>query len=372
MVEIVIIGAGIAGFAAALACWERGAAVTLVEAHRPGAGATGASAGMLVAQYEAGSADALFGLCLENRRRYPDWAARLEDLAGRSLDVRWDGMLVANLSVAEHEEAKQTAAWQRGAGLQAAVLDPAEAAGIEPNVSSEVVSYLWLSQEGQLDSQRLAEVLGDALRRTAIRLVVGNAALEILSQSGRVVGVGLADGRALEAEGVVLAAGAWSGALRGLPRELPVRPVRGQMLRFSAGAPALRPIVASHAGRYLVPRADGSVLAGSTMEDVGFDRSIDEAGLQAIHGSVSRLVPGLADYRPIEHWAGLRPISADRQPIIGPEPELNGLFYATGYGRDGILLSPLAGAIVADLATTGVSEIDWKPFRPDRPWHDAG
>jgi glycine oxidase len=366
MLEIVVIGAGVAGFSAALALWDRGAAVTLVEKSRPGAAATGASAGMLVAQYESGGPDEKFRLCLESRTRYPEFAARIEELSGQRLNVRWDGILVANLSDEEHAGAVETVRWQRDAGLEAELLDPAAAAELQPGVAADVVSYLWLPQEGQLDSQRLGTALTAAIAGTGIRLISSNGAAEVLSSEGRVTGVAMADGRTLEAERVVLAAGAWSGAIGGLPRELPVRPVRGQIARFPAKTLALKRIVASHAGRYLVPRSDDTVLAGSTMDDVGFDRSITDAGLQTIHESVCGLVPALAGLKPIERWAGLRPISADSSPIIGPDPDLEGLLYATGYGRDGITLAPLTGIIVADLALTGESEHDWRPFRPDR------
>jgi glycine oxidase len=324
---------------------------------------------MLVAQYEA-SPDDLFRLDLESRRRYPEFTARIEELAGRNLHLRWDGMLVANLSRSEHDEAELTVRWQRRLGAEAELLDPRQAAELQPGVSPNVISYLWFPGEGQLDAQLLAEVLGDALSRTEIRLIHDNAAAEVLSSSGAVTGVGMADGRRLDADAVVLAAGAWCSQVGGQPRTVPVRPVRGQMLRFAARGIALDRLVASHAGRYLVPRDDGTILAGSTMEEVGFDRSITEDGMRAIHESVTELVPALGGRKPTERWAGLRPISADRLPIIGPDPDLIGLFYATGYGRDGILLSPSAGSIVADLAVGKEPEFDWSPFRPDR--FDAG
>ncbi|KPK79026.1 MAG: hypothetical protein AMS25_14055 [Gemmatimonas sp. SM23_52] len=365
MLEVVVIGAGIAGFAAALALWERGAAVTLVEVGRPGGEATGASAGMLAAQYEA-EPGAKYRLGVECRARYPEFIARLEGLSGQALHPRWDGILVANLSQEEHEQAGEAIRWQREVGRQAELLDPGQAAELQPGVSGESVSYIWLPEEGQLDSQELGAALGPALARTEIRLISGNRAAEVLSRKGSVAGVAMADGRKLDAERVVLAAGAWSAGLRGLPRVLPVRPVRGQMLRFPAATLTLDRTVASHAGRYLVPRADGTVLAGSTMEDVGFDQSISEEGLRVIHDGVSQLVPALAGLKPLERWAGLRPLSADSSPIIGPDPELEGLIYSTGFGRSGILLAPLAGAIVADLVVVGESEYDWRAFRPER------
>ena len=366
VLEIVVIGAGIAGVAAALDLWERGAAVTVVEMSRPGAEATGASAGMLAAQYEAAGQTAKFRFGVESRARYPEFAAKLEQLSGHDLQVRWDGILVANLTDEEHETAAADARWQRQAGLRAELLEPSQAAKLQPGVTPQAVSYVWLADDGWLDSQRLAVALNDALARAGIRLISGNAVEALLAEQGRVVGVSMADGRRLEADRVVLAAGAWSGTIAGLPRVLPVRPMRGQILRFPAAALALDHVVASHVGRYLVPRADGSVLAGSTMEDVGFDRSLTDAGLRAVHDSVTQLVPALAGCKSVERWSGLRPISGDSCPVIGPDPAMDGLLYATGYGRDGILLAPLAGSVVADLAVSGRSETDWRPFRPDR------
>jgi len=316
-------------------------------------------------QYEA-EPGAKFRLGVECRARYPEFVARLEELSAQALHLRWDGVLVANLSQQEHEQAAEAIRWQREAGRQAELLDPGQAVELQTGVSAESVSYIWFPEEGQVDSQALGAALGPALARTEIRLISGNSAAEVLSRKGSVVGVAMADGRKLDAERVVLAAGAWSAGLRGLPRVLPVRPVRGQMLRFPAATLALERMVASHAGRYLVPKADGSVLAGSTMEDVDFDPSITEEGLRVIHDEVSQLVPALAGLKPLERWAGLRPLSADSSPIIGPDPELEGLIYSTGFGRSGILLAPLAGAIVADLVVVGKSEYDWKPFQPDR------
>ena len=366
MLETVVIGGGVAGFSAAIALWERGAAVTLVELERPGAGATGASAGMLTAQYESNEPTPLFRLLAESRAGYPAFAERVERLSGHDLAVRWDGTLVANLTGAEHSEAVAAAAWQREAGFAVDVLEPSQAERLQPGVTAEAVSYLWFPEEGHLDSQALAAAMGAALAGTEIRLIAENGAAAVQSQGGAVTGVAMSDGRSLEADRIVLAAGAWSAEIGGLPREVPVRPVRGQILHFPSGVLDLRHIVGSHAGKYLVPRIDGSVLAGSTMEEVGYDQSITEEGMAAIQEGVSELVPALAAAKSMERWAGLRPISADMLPIIGLDPELEGLIYATGFGRYGISLGPLAGTIVADLALSGATEYEIEPFRPDR------
>ena len=366
MLEIVVIGAGIAGFTVALALQERGAAVTVVETSRPGAGATGASAGMLAAQYETAGTSDKFRLCLESRTRYPEYAAKLQDLAGRDLHVRHDGMLVANLNEAEHASAQESVRWQVEEGLRAEILEPVEADKLQPGVNRDVASYIWLPDEGQLDSQILAVALADAIAGAEVRLICGNGVAKILQRGGSVSGVAMTDGRELEADRIVVAAGAWSCSIGGQARQIPVRPMRGQILRLPLEGLPLTAIVASHAGRYLVPRDDGTVLAGSTMEDVGFDRAITDEGEQLIHESVAELVPELKNRKPAERWAGLRPISADSLPVIGPDPDLPGLFYATGYGRDGILIAPLAGEIVADLMVSGASEFAWREFRPDR------
>ncbi|MEJ2185739.1 MAG: glycine oxidase ThiO [Gemmatimonadota bacterium] len=366
MLETVVIGGGIAGCTTALELWRRGAAVNIVEAERPGAGATGASAGMLAPQYESPGAGPLFRLGVEARDHYAAWVRDTEVLTDDSLHLRPGGMLVANLTPEEHADAENAVRWQRAEGQQAELVDRAEAARLQPGVTDDAVSYLWLPSEAQVDTQHMVGVLAAALAATDIRLITGQRVAAVRTQGAAVRGVRLEDGRELAADRVVLAAGAWSNAVDGLPRHIPLRPVRGEMLRFPPGAVDLSRLVTSHAGRYLVPRVDGSVLAGSTMAEVGFDRTVTEEGVRTIHDGVAQLVPALADRRPSERWADVRPLSDDALPILGPDPELDGLVYATGYGRNGILLGPISGSIVADLVLTGESEHDWRPFSIQR------
>jgi glycine oxidase len=366
MIEVVVVGGGIAGAAVALELAGRGFAVNVVDAERPGAAATGASAGMLAPQYESAGRTPLYDLLVEARAFFPSFARRLTELSGRRVPMRWDGMLVAHRTPGEADAGRVAAGWQREAGHRVELLSHDDAARLQPGIDPDSHSFTWLPDEGQVDSQALALALPEALGAARLRLITGRRVTDVLSSAGRVQGVRLADGRTLGAEAVVLAAGAWSGGIDGLPRSVPVRPVRGHLLRFPPGAATLRPLLATHAGRYLVPRDDGSILAGSTMDDVGFDRSLSEDSLAIIRRSAERLLPALARAEPVERWADLRPISADGLPLIGPDPDLAGLHYATGYGRNGILLGPLAGRIVADLVATGVSGHDWLPFTPAR------
>jgi glycine oxidase len=372
MIEVVVVGGGLAGAAAALALVEHGVAVNVVDAERPGSAATGASAGMLAPQYESAGSGPLYRVLLQSRAAYPAFVSTIEELTGESIALRWDGMLVANLTEYEERDGVAMLEWQHAEGQRGELLDCAQAQRLQAGVATDVQSYVWLPDEGQVDAQRLAALLPAALAAAGVRTVAGRRVASIHQTHGAVQGVVLEDGRVLEADAVVLAAGAWSGQVGGVPRPLPVRPVRGHIVRFAADATApdtgsLTRIVATHAGRYLVPRNDGTVLAGSTMDDTGFDRSIDEAGLRVVTDAAVRLFPALAQRLPTERWADLRPISADGLPIIGPDPDLDGLYYATGYGRNGILVGPLAGQVVANLLLGLAVPPEWQHFAPERP-----
>jgi len=361
---VLVVGGGIAGAAVALEARARHAEVLLLEPERVGSRASGASAGMLAPQYEAEHPTPLFRLCVRSREMHRDFLPRLEQLSGTSLGHRGGGMLIPNFEAHEDRRARERAEWQRDAGLRARVLDPSEARELQPGLPGDARSFLWLPDERRVDTQRLVEVLPAALAAAGVEVVRARATGLVIG-SGRVRGV-RADGRELEAGRVVVAAGAWSGRLEGLPRPLPVRPVRGQMLRYPPGAAQLERILANHGGRYLVPREDGSILAGSTMEAAGFDSSPSPAGERAVRLAAERLLPGLRGVAPTDKWAGLRPDTPDEWPVLGPDPEVEGLFYATGYGRNGILLAPAGGRAVAELAVRGETELDWKSFRVGR------
>ena len=361
-----MIGGGIIGCAAAMELAGRGAAVTLLEAEQTGVRATGASGGMLAPQYEAGAPGPLFELAVLGRAVFPAFARRVEALAEWPVGLRADGMLVANRSAAEEADARAALAWQHAAGLRGEILTPADARRLHAGLAPDVASWLWLPDEAQVDAQRLAVAIGTAASAAGARVRIGQDIAAIESRHGRVSGVRTAAGDVLPADAVVLAAGAWSGRVAGVPHPLPVRPVRGQMLRLQPAAMPGWPLVATHDARYLVPRENGTILLGSTMEDAGFDDATDPAAQVVLAEQGAALVPALADARIVEAWAGLRPITPDRWPIVGPEPELEGLFYATGHGRNGILLGPLTARIVADLVLTGESDVGWEALRPER------
>lgn len=352
MDRVLVVGAGIAGAAVALTLRRRGLGVVVLERrtpddHSPDRTATAASAGMLALQYEAEGDDPLFRMALASRRRHPEFLARLESLTHSDLGLQVEGMLVPSFTPDEEAAASASVAWQRAAGLEAQIVDGREASRLQPGVTAKARSWTWLPDEARLDTQRLAAILPAALEAAGCEVRSEAPASGVSIRADRVTGVALEGGEELAAGRVVVAAGAWSGRLAGLPRPLPVRPVRGQMVRFApSDAPSLRRLVAGHGGCYLVPRPDGGVLAGSTMEDAGFEAGVTEDGLRRITRGAERLVPAAARSRIERRWSGFRPISADGAPILGADPELQGLFYATGYGRNGILLAPEGAEVV--------------------------
>ena len=360
--SVIVAGGGIAGCAVAVELADRGATVTLVEKYQPGVGATGASAGMLAPQYEAHAPDAAFNFSVACKEVYPAFVERLQRLASWKVGLRTDGMLVANRTPEEADIAQRDLAFQKAVGLEGEILSVEEARRIHGAVSDSVHSWLWLPREAQVDTQRLAVALADAVQGAGVKLIRSAQVTHLSSRSGRVDGVRLADGSELGAEKVVLAAGAWSAEIEGIPRKLPVRPVRGQILRLFPSKPLPWPLVCSHDGRYLVPRITGTILVGSTMDEVGFDERVTEAGRELLAEAAASLIPSLGEARILEAWAGLRPVSDDSWPILGPDPEMEGLFYAAGHGRNGILFAPLVGRAVAELALNGKTGVNWEPF----------
>lgn len=369
--HVIVIGGGISGCAVAMELASQGARVTLVEKDQPGVGATGASGGMLCPQYETHEADPTFHFSVACKEAYPAFVDRIQTLSDWDVGFRTDGMLVVNRTAEEEEGARRDLAFQREAGLEGEILSVEEARRIHGAVAGDVHSWLWLPNEAQVDSQRLAVGLADAVQGAGASLIRSAQVTSVISENQKVRGVGLADGRELAASEVVIAAGAWSGGVEGLPREIPVKPVRGQVLRLLPAQSLPWTLVCDHQGRYLVPRLNGSVLIGSTMEEVGFDDRVTEDGQEVLAEAAASLIPTLAEATIIEAWAGLRPISVDNWPILGPDPEMEGLFYATGQGRNGILYAPLTGRAVADLILRGNTEVDWEAFGIHRFLGDA-
>jgi len=315
--------------------------------------------------YEVYEESILTRLGVESRQRYPDFISRLETLSGTRIAFAQTGMLVANRSSADEVRSTGAAAWQSSAGLGSRILTQQDAESLQPGLA-KARSWLWLPGEACFDSQRLGEVFASAVAGAGATLLIGEVR-EVCAIANRARAVRLMDGRRIDADAVVLAAGAWSSHLEGLPRPLPIEPVRGQIVRLRPeNGTRLDVVVADHDGHYAVPRPDGTVVAGSTMERAGFDTDPTDSGRQGVREAVASLVPALREAEETESWAGLRPLCVDDQPIVGPEPLLDGLFYATGFGRRGMLIGPLVGSLVADMVLERDIPFDIRGFAADR------
>lgn len=361
--EVIVIGGGALGAACARELARAGRQVLVLEPEADRGQAWRAAAGMLAPQIEAREGDALLELGLKGRELYAQLAPTLRESTGIDIAL-WRGGIA---DVALHETdvpiLRGKVAWQRQQGHLCDWLDAAEVKARWPWLGP-THGALWAPREGALDPLRLVEALRADAAKHGARLVPDEAVgLEV--RGDRVVGVA---GRAKRyaAEHVVLAAGAWSGRIAGLPRPLSIEPIRGEMAALPWPAGAERAILFSR-DCYIVAR-DGEAVVGSTMEYAGFDASVTSAGLARIMAGAALLAPPLAGLDVRRTWAGLRPMTPDGLPILGPEPRLRGLWYAGGHGRNGILLAGISALLLRLMLTGQRPTEDLTPLRPDRFW----
>ncbi len=366
--DVIIVGGGAIGAACAREAARLGRHVLVLErAPRGGRGeAWTAAAGILAPHIEASGNPALFPLGLAALYRHASLAAELNE-SGLDPGLDLSGVVHLALSETESESLERDRTWQAARGHPAVRLSTQEVRARWP-ILRDAHGALWADGDGVIDARRLvAALLADAQRRGAV--VVQDTVTEVNRADDRIVGVtGKHD--AYRSEQVILAAGAWSGAIRGLARPVAVEPVRGQMIALPCPQPA-PPSVVFGAGGYLVVRRT-EVIAGSTMEHAGYDLRATREGLAGIYRRATRLWPPLAQHDITKYWTGLRPVTPDGLPILGPDPDIEGLWHATGHGRNGILMSPITGVIMARFlggaGPAGLDIPDLSPFSPARFW----
>lgn len=380
--DAIVVGGGLIGCLAARALADDGRRVTLYEQGAElGTKASTAAAGMLSPQMEwaedllvegaldaARRTDAMLDLGIAARERWLAFAAALEAETGYRLHYRDEGTLVVALTDQEATELEERAGAQRRRGLRAEWVDPASVRELEPGIAGTARGALYLPDDRQVDPLPLMAAAAAALAgRPGVRIEASTAVRAVRSAAGRVTGVAIEGGvgGAADAGLVVLAAGAWSAGIAGLPRPLAVRPVKGQMAALRPAKMPIRHVVGGR-GAYCVPRDDGRVVVGATVEDVGFDERVDPAAVGELIGAAAAAVPALARAPVDSRWSGLRPGTADDLPVLGEDPDLAGLLYATGHYRNGILLAPLTADIVAALARGDDPPVDTTPFSPAR------
>jgi glycine oxidase len=360
--DVLIVGGGVIGCALAAELAARGQRVTVIERGEPGAEASGAAAGMLTPQADAHRRDSLFDLALESRNSYPQWAGALSEETGIDVGYRRTGLLRCAFG-APGQSLVSAYAWQEAAGLplETCSLERLRSC-LEGRLSPEVGEAVFFPDEAVVDPRRLMAALSLAARRRGVRLLAGISARRFLVRDGVCRGVETEEG-AIEAKSVVDAAGAWAAFDPDLAPPPPVVPVRGQIVELSLPEQPLTSVVSSDEV-YLVPRPDGTVLLGSTVELVGFRKGVTAEAVQRLISAALRLLPSLSQARFQSAWSGLRPGTTDGLPVLGRSP-ISGLFYATGHYRNGILLAPVTARALADLLT-GSPERDLSAFSISR------
>jgi glycine oxidase len=348
--DVIVIGGGIIGLSLALALRKRGATVLVVERGEPGREASHAAGGMLV-ECSLETPAALRPLATASARMYPEFAQDLQFDSGSHVDLRDHGTIV--FPPPEH-------VYERP-GFTLASLLPVPLSELEPGLAEPNRPAFYL-KERSVDPRALTSAAWKAAKRRGIDFSSGDGVTAVMTIHGRAAGVKTTK-TAFQAAKVVNCAGAWSGQIA--PQAFPTRPVKGQMLCLVMPSHALLRHVIRSPEVYLIPRSDGRLLVGATVEESGFDKRTDVATIQRLHLAALALIPSLRDAKILQDWAGLRPGTPDALPILG-STETPGYFVATGHFRDGILLAPITAEVMAAVIEDRPPEYDLAPFSPAR------
>jgi glycine oxidase len=367
--NVAIIGAGVIGLAIAWRLAARGTPVQVFDRGAAGAGASHAAAGMLAACAEAEPGEeALVALGRESQARWPAFAAELLAASGIDVDLRPEGTLLLALTADDQARLTHQLVFQQKLDLPLKWISAVETRRREPHLAGKLAGAVFSPEDTQVDNRKLVAALRIAAEAAGVRVSEYRSVNTISSRGGRVDGIILADGTKVGADAVVLAAGAWARSIEGVDPKLrpPVRPIKGQMLalRMDPVAPLLSHVVWAP-GAYLVPRRDGRLLVGATVEEKGYDTSLTAGGMLTLLEVAWRAVPAIEELAIDEMWVGHRPGSRDDAPILGAGP-IDGLIYATGHHRNGILLAPITADAIARLVLDGVVEAVIRPFGIER------
>ena len=364
--DVVIVGGGVVGCAAAFFLSKAGLAPLVLERDQLGCEASGDAAGMLAPQAEADQAGPFFEFGLAGRRLFSPLAEELKAATGIEIEHRPIGVLVPFFGDSDREALLARARWQRESGLSVQVFDRREALAMEPLLSDKVEGAVSFPEEAHVNSRSLVMALADAAGRHGATFATGRPVIAVIRDGENLVGV-RCPGATVSTRTVVLAAGPWSSLFgEALGLSIPVSPAKGELLLVRPEKRLPHRIVYSkHA--YLIPTPRGEAILGTTTEFVGYDKRSTLAGVGAILSGVSQLVPTVGSATLLRAWAGLRPHTPDELPLLGRHPRIEGLILATGHHRNGILLGPLTGRLVQELILGMPPSIFLEPFRPERP-----
>jgi len=363
-----IIGGGVIGLSVGWRLAQAGCAVEVFERGEAGKGASWAAAGMLAAGVETEPGElALHRLCRASQEAWPRFAAELEAASGQSVELRREGTLMVALNRDDTAQLRYTYDFQRAHGIALDWLTGGQARQREPHLHPNLAAAVYCAADHQVENRKLVRALRAAFITAGGKLHEHARVVAIDSAVGRVTGVTLDNGR-VAADVILLAAGAWSGEIAGLPPSArpPVRPIKGQMLalRMDPAAPLLRHVVWTPRV-YLVPREDGRLIVGATSEERGFNNDLTAGGVYSLLEGAWRALPSVEELPIDEMWVGFRPGSRDDAPLLGPG-EIEGLVYATGHHRNGILLTPVTADSIARYILRGEVAEAIRPFAISR------
>lgn len=363
--DVVIIGGGVIGLSIAHALADECKSITVLEASEPGRGASWASAGVLAPQGARPQAGPYLDLSMHSLSLFKEFAAGLLESSGMDIEYRSEG----GLHVAYDDEDAQALLdrydHQCALGLPVQKLDRNEVLELEPALGEEVRSGLLFERMHQVDNRKMVEALRVAVGLRRIDIVSGAPVTGLMVGKNRIGGVETARG-AFRAGIVINAAGAWSRTIGGtLAPSPPVKPVKGQMLSLYVGDTTPIGRVIHGISQYLVPRRDGRLLVGATVEKTGFDARVTAGGVLALLRTALRMAPVLESASITETWSGMRPMSKDGKPIIGPT-SVQGYLMATGHFRNGILLAPATAQLIRQYIASGQVPPEMAPFLLER------
>jgi len=363
--SVIVIGGGIIGCATAYELAKAGCLVTLLERATPGAEASSAAAGILAPVGQTRRSDPYQKLALDSWRRYPDVARELRDLTGVDVEHMTAGTLYPISGTGEQGQAQEQLRWPLAKEMGMRVVEGRELRDMEPALAADITAALFVRGDHWINNQRLVTAYASAATERGVLIRTGIEVTRLIAEGSRVTGV-VAAGERLEAEAVLLAAGAWSAPIAAsIGLELPVVPVRGQMLAVSNVPPLLTRAVHGD-DIYVVPRPSGEVLIGATVEHAGFLRAVTPDGLGSLIAGAVALVPEIGRRSVTRSWCGFRPWVPDGQPVLGPWPDVAGLFVATAHYRNGILMAPITAALLTRCIVDADIPDSISPFLPAR------
>lgn len=361
--DAVVAGGGVIGASIALELAEAGLKVALYDAREPGREASWASAGMISPAPENPGMIPFVPISLASVALYPNFIQKVEAISGMDVGYRKDGALDAILDGNVEEELSTVIALQHGVGLRAEALTAQQAREMEPSLNEEIEAAIFRPDEASLDNRVFTDAVITAALYRGVQIFAKNGAKALWKENGRCKGLILENSR-VEAKWTIIAAGCFSARIEGVAPYAPVFPAKGQMIALRCDPVEIEHVLwLEHT--YLVPRNDGKIIAGSTIERTGFDHDVTAAGMKKILGEAIRLAPELQQARIEETWAGLRPDSPDHLPILGPT-DIDGLLIATGHFRSGILLAPITAVLMREWICSQRVSVDWERFSPMR------